>query len=164
MVPPCILADAGRSRPSRPRSRPNPAGHYGSTECRDAPLFTRVQARQGQFITWAACGLPAFGPRDRGSTPGPSDTTWVGGLQVSQKDSPGHHIKRQKAMCCDSVAMRAISGDQQLKSLRDKKAARAFAPRNCGGGRTGLGHVRLISKKVPRPGPHVTSASGCLAV
>ena len=52
----------------------------------------------------------------------------VGGLQFARKFA-GPHIKRQKAMCCDSVAMPAVSSRCQLKSLRDERWRRPLSRR-----------------------------------
>jgi hypothetical protein len=45
----------------------------------------------------------------------------VGGLRFAREICRGPNFKRQKAMCCDSVAMRAVSSRRQLKSLRDER-------------------------------------------
>jgi hypothetical protein len=58
--------------------------------------------------------------QERGPTPALGHGM-VGGLRFTRKICRGPHIKRQKAMCCDSVAMRAVSSDQQLKLLRDER-------------------------------------------
>jgi hypothetical protein len=52
-----------------------------------------------------------------------------GGGCSSPENLPGPHIKRQKAMRCDSVAMRAVSTRCQLKSLRDERWRRPLKPR-----------------------------------
>ena len=51
----------------------------------------------------------------------------VGGLAACQQYLPGPQIKRQKAMCCDSVAMRAVSRCCQLKSLRNERWRRPLS-------------------------------------
>jgi hypothetical protein len=51
-----------------------------------------------------------------------------GGLRFSQKICRGPLIKRQKAMRCDSVAMRAVSSRRQLKSLRDERWREPLEP------------------------------------
>jgi hypothetical protein len=60
--------------------------------------------------------------------PPPLGHGMVGGVAVRQKNLPGPQIKRQKAMCCDSVAMRAVSSRCQLKSLRDERWRRPLKP------------------------------------
>jgi hypothetical protein len=67
------------------------------------------------------------------NTPPPSDAAWWGGSRFSQKNLPRPHIKRQKALRCDSVAMRAVSSRCQLKSLRDERWPRPLSCRNCRG-------------------------------
>jgi hypothetical protein len=70
-------------------------------------------------------------------------------------------------VCCDSVAMRAVSSSQQLKSLRDKRLRRPLSHRNGRGGRTGQGYIGILAmrdqrKAVARPGPQVSRAEYCL--
>ena len=57
----------------------------------------------------------------------------VGGLAACQQYLPGPQIRRQKAMCCDSVAMRAVSRCCQLETLRDERWRRPLSHRNCRG-------------------------------
>jgi hypothetical protein len=51
----------------------------------------------------------------------------------SPKKLSGPHFKCQKALCCDSIAIRAVSSDQQLKSLRDERSRGSLSQRNCRG-------------------------------
>jgi hypothetical protein len=51
----------------------------------------------------------------------------VGGVRFARKFCRAPY-QGQKAMCCDSVAMRAVSSDQQLKSLRDERWREPLRP------------------------------------
>jgi hypothetical protein len=55
-----------------------------------------------------------------------------GGRCGSPRKFAGAHIKRQRAMCCDSVATRAVSSNQLLKSLRDERRRRPLRRREIG--------------------------------
>jgi hypothetical protein len=60
-----------------------------------------------------------------------------GGVAACQQYLPGPHIKRQKAMCCDSVAMRAVSRPCELKSLRNERWRWPLSRREIGERRKG---------------------------
>ena len=64
-----------------------------------------------------AGGSPAPGTRHGGG---------VSGLPTIFCRGAPHHFSSRKAICCDSVAMRAVSRCCQLKTLRDKRWAPAF--------------------------------------
>jgi hypothetical protein len=64
--------------------------------------------------------------------PPPSDAAWWGGVAVHPENLPGPQTSAS-AMCCDSVAMRAVSTRCQLKSLQDERWRRPLSHRKARG-------------------------------
>ena len=82
------------------------------------------------------------------------DTAWWGGaadLKFASVIQPFHATENN---CCDTVATRAVSSDQQLKSLRNERWRRPLSHRNCRRWTDRPGLLAKIGQKgVARPGP-----------
>jgi hypothetical protein len=98
---------------------------------------------------------PAFagkGAEER--PPPPSDASWWGGMRFANDICRGPKSSVSRRMCCDSVAMRAVSSRCQLKSLRDERWRRPLRHREIderAAPRTKRGHHTRLEWAPPRP-------------
>ena len=93
--------------------------------------------------------------------PPPLGRGMVGGLAACQQYLPGPHIRRQKAMCCESVAMHAVSSRCRLKSLRDERWRRPLSRRVIGERQS---QREKRSRHRPGTGPQFARARFCLEI
>jgi hypothetical protein len=103
--------------------------------------------RQRRRTTCAHCS--SVSSREIARHPPPSDAAWWGGSRFSQKIWRGPQTSAS-AMCCDSVAMRAVSRRCQLKSLRNERWRPPLDPRDR---RTGSPNSKRGHDTGPERGP-----------
>jgi hypothetical protein len=108
------------------------------------------------------CTLVQFqAVRSLATPPTPSDPAWWGESPLTQKLAGSPFSQATENNCCDRVAMRAVSSDLQLKSLRAERPRRPLSRREIGERHS---QREKRSRHRPGTGPQFARARFCLEI